>query len=531
MAASHVEEGYDLQHRLNATDAPPRTPHLVINIEPHAGPGMPYKASPPPLSPPPSSSSSPRPTIFLDGLRGLAALFVCIQHFVGGFDGNLHEHGFGEDDRYYYIASLPFLRILFSGGSAAVAIFFVLSGYVLTKAPLRLLRDGRRDDCIRSVVSAVIRRPIRLYVPTLAVTFIFAVLMHAPLNLVPVSPWAQPQDTLFMELKRWTIESVRFFNPFRTHGSNQAWFPYSVVVWTIPIELKGSMLVYAWTSAYATGGLRRRINLSCLVISVLGLLQVAEWTMACFLAGLLLADVDTWLVNTPSSTSCFPRRAQTIFHNATFIIGYYLLCQPAHDNHPEFSLNTPGWYHLTLLTPRAYDKSQYYRYFHSWGAFLVLYSALRTPWLQCILLTRPLQYLGKVYFMLYLIHLPLINIMSERLQRLFGQIPPSSPNGGNKEGEGRWYDSKLWIPDVGPVGMSSRFLVCLAIWLPICLVVASYATRVLDRPSVRIGKTLVRKLRLGSKGLDERMCPRSESGGLGVKNLATLTGPDRVSHI
>jgi peptidoglycan/LPS O-acetylase OafA/YrhL len=198
-------------------------------------------------------------TAFLDGLRGLAALFGFIQHYIGSFDANVHEHGFGEGGNYY-LASLPFLRIVFNGGSAAVTIFFVLSGYVLSKSPLGLLRNGKRQATL-SLASAIIRRPIRLYIPPLGTTLAFAILMHAPFGLVPDMGWPQPKATVFAEIAYWPWESIKFFNPFQTHGSGRAWYPYNLVVWTIPIELKGSMLVYGLTAIAALSGSPRSLSL------------------------------------------------------------------------------------------------------------------------------------------------------------------------------------------------------------------------------------------------------------------------------
>jgi hypothetical protein len=93
---------------------PPSTASTLYDVERHEF--LPNPSSKVPATPGRSSSTN-----FLDGLRGLAAVFVFIQHYVGGFDLNVHEHGFGENGNYY-IASLPVVRLIFSGGSAAVAI-------------------------------------------------------------------------------------------------------------------------------------------------------------------------------------------------------------------------------------------------------------------------------------------------------------------------------------------------------------------------------------------------------------------------
>lgn len=240
------------------------------------------------------------------------------------------------------------------------------------------------------------------------------------------------------------------------------------------------------------------------MISAILLLHLGEWTMACFIAGVILSYIDVYSLDTTYLARRFTQRAQSLFRHLLFITGYYLLCQPVHDGSPEYSLNTPGWYYLTLLTPRAYDENQYYRFWHSWGAVLLIYSTLRIQWLQQLLDTRPLRYLGKVSFLLYLVHLSVLTVLGGRLGRIVGNVPM-----GAKES---WLDNKLYIPDIGPVGMSSRFLVALVIVLSVCLGIADLGTRVLDTPSVRAGKIITHRL-----GLDQRISGRKEVEKEGVR--------------
>ena len=439
----------------------------------------------------PEKQQKPRDssTAYLDGLRGLAALFVVIQHYVGGFDMNVHEHGFGENGNYYF-ASLPFVRIIFSGGSAAVAIFFVLSGYVLSIGPLKVLRAGDRDAIYPRLASAVVRRPVRLYLPPLAVTFIFAILLHAPFDLVPKSPWPPRKDGLFAELGNWVVESLKFFNPFRTHGSNQGWFTYSLVVWSIPIELKGSMLIYGLTAVDTASRAPQTLFLLALAFSVIAQLQFAYWTMACFVAGYILASMDSNSLDQKFFARSFTPRTQSFIFHGLFFVGFYLLCQPSHDGQPHYASDALGWGVLSSMVPAAYDANQYYRFWHSYGAVLSVYSTLHIKWVQSFLSTRPLKYLGKVSFLLYLVHLPVIAIFGDRIGRMLGNVP---------FGPDSWWDNWIPIPDIGPAAMSLRFLTCLALVLPVCLAVAHLGTIWLDEPSVKAGKKIVQKLGLGEK--------------------------------
>ncbi len=75
-------------------------------------------------------------------------------------------------------ATWPIIKLFFSGGHTAVMVFFTISGYVLTKKLISLLHEGRRDDFIESVNSAMVRRPLRLFYPVVLSTFAFAMSWH-----------------------------------------------------------------------------------------------------------------------------------------------------------------------------------------------------------------------------------------------------------------------------------------------------------------------------------------------------------------
>lgn len=425
-----------------------------------------------------------RPTAFLDGLRGLAALGVLIQHYVGRFDGNVHEHGFGENGNWFF-ASLPVLRLVLTGGNPAVPIFFVLSGYVLSRSPLTRLRDGKRDTCIKGLISATIRRPFRLYIPVMVITFCISILMHAPWGLAPAMVYAQPMDNVFVEVGSWFVEFVKYFNPFQVH-TNLVFFKYSLVAWTIPIELKGSILVYALTGCIALVDLPHAATIALLSLSTAILLQVGKWTMACFIAGLLLSYIDVNSMDKPLLG--LTARAQSRVQHAILITALYLISQPAYSGLPSFSSDTPGWHYLSSLIPVAYTAPEYYRYWTSWGALFFIYATLRLPWLQRFLNTRPPQYLGRVSFMLYLVHIPIVMNYGDRVGKMFGLGYLNTLPGES------WWNNRLPVPDIGPRGFSLRFLLSLTLVLPVCLKVAEWATKLLDEPSVRMGKKLTKRL-------------------------------------
>lgn len=123
-------------------------------------------------------TSSPPPklhlTSWLDGLRGVAALFVFIHHSSQIYLRGLRP-GYGSSPEAYHILQLPVLRIVFSGG-AMVAIFFVISGYVLSTKPLLLARQGRHLELFENLASSAFRRGPRLITSYIVSTFLTAML-------------------------------------------------------------------------------------------------------------------------------------------------------------------------------------------------------------------------------------------------------------------------------------------------------------------------------------------------------------------
>ncbi|QIW97396.1 hypothetical protein AMS68_002914 [Peltaster fructicola] len=452
------------------------------------------------LPPPPPPAK--RSTAYLDGLRGLAALCVFSGHMIGGGD---HERGFGDPDGQNFLISLPFIRNLYTGAPAAVAVFFVLSGFVVTQSMVKIVRD-QKEGFLRTLASALIRRPVRLYLPCWIFALIIALALHLPYEIHPPLPWLQARDSIWIELLRWREESWNYFWPFRHHGSDQPWFIYDLVVWTIPIELKGSYLCYGLVAVYALAnrsfGVDSPVHLwavGTLMVGVAALLQLGGWWPACFIAGYVWSIVEVHALDKPLLNRTFTTElggrkwsipATTIGITSIFWISWYLLGAPATSGKPEWSLSAPGWYWLTKMIPEYYGEAQFYRYWNSWGAIGMVYATLRLPWLQWFFNTRPLQFLGKVSFMLYLIHLPMAYCFTDRWIRVFGHV-------GFGSGE-RWYDNLLYLPDWGVKGFNLQWIACYTVALAVNLVVSYLLTRFLDEPCVRLGKYVTGLLHLNS---------------------------------
>jgi peptidoglycan/LPS O-acetylase OafA/YrhL len=104
----------------------------------------------------------------LNGLRGILALVVLISHYSHPYQPH-KDLGYGFDDRNLKATSimqLPILRVNHSG-EAMVPVFLVISGYVLSYKPLKLVSENLYGDMLSSTASAIFRRPFRLFIPSL----------------------------------------------------------------------------------------------------------------------------------------------------------------------------------------------------------------------------------------------------------------------------------------------------------------------------------------------------------------------------
>lgn len=163
----------------------------------------------------------------IDGIRGWASLIV------------LFYHAFLEMLRVAVPAvGHPLLAPLFSA-NLAVSVFFVLSGDALS---LSFFQSGRPGAIDRLVV----RRYFRLTIPILMSCFVTYVLMKAGLDYhVRAAELLHRQDWLgnFLQFSPSFYEFLKYslLKVYTTHTPEMAYNPF---LWTMSIEMIGSMLVF-----------------------------------------------------------------------------------------------------------------------------------------------------------------------------------------------------------------------------------------------------------------------------------------------
>jgi peptidoglycan/LPS O-acetylase OafA/YrhL len=164
---------------------------------------------------------------YLDSIRGLAALFVLLSHSVGAFDWPAV---------YSTVLHLPFVSILVDG-KEAVCMFFVLSGYVLSKpyAP----NAGNSQPREIFLPTFYLRRFTRIWLPWF---FFFLASMLARKYLF-YRPATQPPTTGWLNgFWQADLTTGDFFRQcvFMLHDNSRLLLNQD---WSLGVELKGSVLI------------------------------------------------------------------------------------------------------------------------------------------------------------------------------------------------------------------------------------------------------------------------------------------------
>ena len=310
----------------------------------------------------------------LETLRGLAALVVLGGHLLIGFiPGRL---GFSPGTEATGLIGSPLF--VFVNGSAAVSVFFVLSGFVLSWSTF-----NRIDD------TAMVRNLLKRW-PRLAGPSTVAALGSCLILLIGGHPFVDAGQTLGSDWLQhfggapyvpqadpWpAFLQGAFFTFFRGD------FSYNSVIWTMRLELMGSFLIFMLAPFLARAGGRVLPMAIAVLVSVA--LHKLEPRLAEFVIGAALACLlSRGFPDIPLSA------AVPLFACAIFCLGYYA---------PR------GAYHWLPFKNGL---------FYVWdiGAALLILIALRNPYFRRMLSGGWARWLGSMSFPIYLVHTPILCIV------------------------------------------------------------------------------------------------------------------------
>jgi peptidoglycan/LPS O-acetylase OafA/YrhL len=307
----------------------------------------------------------------LDSLRGLAAMAVLIDHFM-----MLWLTGTQGSSAKEWLLSLPS-----AGGDAAVLLFFVLSGYVLSLPWV----EGKPQPYLVFIT----RRIFRIYIPYLAAlasAVAGAYWLHGVATSSDrfCSSWSEPVD---WHLVRQHVQLLGNFDSDQFDGP----------IWSLVVEMRVSLI----------------FPLLCLV--VLRLRNAWPLAMALFLS---VFQIVAWRISPALGQSMI---FSTMSWSAFFVIGIYLarertriaewfarLARPtrisfATANVLLFVGAGPAFYGIAAgLKHSSLDSIG--SWFVSAGASGVIVLSLNSDSCKRILHWKPIHWLGKVSYSIYLMH-------------------------------------------------------------------------------------------------------------------------------
>ncbi|KAJ4153985.1 hypothetical protein LMH87_010449 [Akanthomyces muscarius] len=417
------------------------------------------------------------PTAYLDGMRGLAALFVFFCHYF--YQAFVIAEGWGAGESNYHFLKLPFVRIWYQG-PPAVCLFFVISGYALSYRPLKLARSRSSADFGNALSSLIFRRGIRLYLPTAISTFLIVCLLRIGAyewtrefasdktymkNVVETHP--QRMEFASDQYLDWAKHMYRFVHVFDwdKYGGSTS---YDVHLWTIPVEFRCSL--YLFLVLIGTARLQTKFRFLTVGGIMWYVYTQSRWELLLFLCGMVLAEMDLirGAHKPPPATSDLPvhetpaasrPRWKGVFWSSLSILGLYLMCQP------DLKGNiTPGWIWLHAQIPSWWQEESY-RYYQSIGAVIFALAVGHSPSWQAFFNTGFVQYFGKLSYAIYLMHGPAMHCIGYHWERMAYAITGV---------DGNWYNAGFVLGAV--------FCIPTVVWC------SDIFWRAVDMPTVKFAK-------------------------------------------
>ncbi|WP_019457736.1 acyltransferase family protein [Acinetobacter sp. GG2] len=304
-----------------------------------------------------------------ESIRGLACIAVVFSHLFGTFYPQLHN---------FYESALPKFQLaetiynspftfLYSG-TGAVFVFFVLSGYVLTLSSLKTTDYKKRFS-----VSITKRYP-RLAIPAL----FSCLLMYLVLQVnVDVSNIAEAMQKMKIQPNFFDAVYNGTIGAFATGDQR-----YNRALWTMRIELIGSFIIYIACLLQYKPALRHLFLLIIAVVST----KIPEQIQLGFYSFII-----------GHYFYFFRNKVPEIISIGIFVLGLYFC--GAHNTSTSY----------TLFSKILGEKT--YEYLNFLGGILIVLAVLKSKIIDKILDKKPLIWLGKVSFAIYLIHISIIYII------------------------------------------------------------------------------------------------------------------------
>lgn len=277
-------------------------------------------------------------------------------------------------------------------GTFAVAIFFVLSGFVLS---IGYFQTGKVD--ILKKIAA--KRYFRLMIPALVSILICYALIALSLSSMQSAAAIIQSDQL---AKAWdftpSIMTALYDGTVGVFigGANS----YNPVLWTMAVEFLGSFMVFATLLLFSDSRYR------ALVYAVLLIALFNTWFMA-FIIGMIFADIYTKKRITAGKRKWYV--LVSVLAISLYLGGYPYGEDLSHTLYAPFSIFSGLNIDMRMLSLTA-------------AATLLVVGVLTIVQVANVLQRKPIRLLGKYSFSLYLVHLPILWIVTTQIFVWFSDL-------------------------------------------------------------------------------------------------------------
>jgi peptidoglycan/LPS O-acetylase OafA/YrhL len=284
-------------------------------------------------------------------------------------------------------------------GTAWVAIFFVLLGFVNSLKAVQLARVGATNDALNSLATSTFRRTGRLVFPAAAVTVLawffcqlgafdlasrtdaYWIRTTSPL---PSPSWSRAVDDLIRQLIRTWVEAEN---------------AYDQPQWALLNLFKGSL--YVFTALLATVNTTPRFRLCAEIVLYMWCWAKNDAIVGInVFGGMILAELSFMRQSMPKSKSTLANLLPYLLA----ILGLYLMSFP--DSFYEQAAWSRRLWQIGLVIFPA--NPLFGRFYAGIGAQILCLAILLSPSMRNVLSNRYLLWLGSMSYPLYLLHGPLL---------------------------------------------------------------------------------------------------------------------------
>jgi len=355
-------------------------------------------------------------------------------------------------------------------------LFFVISGYALSFKPLSLLQNEQQHlKMYQTLASSIFRRHPRLFIP--------AVIICSPAPLIAylggyggsqgdgggggegmpgaaIQPMNPPRyDTFWEQLGDYVRTFIGLSDVYSPNGLN---WVYSDSLWTLPIEFKSSLVIFSMLAALSRCTSRARAVIATIVAFYS--LWYFHWGEFLFIGGMLIVDLSLQF-REQSARCCVTagtalntvaddrdddvdddndgvgtphRRKGTVYISflrsrglrwlcatIAFLAGLFILSMPQQSRGAGDSW---GFKTLSAVIPAHFHAGGAADYFWQPLAAVFLVLVINSAGFLRRIFTTPLaQYLGRISFALYLVHMLILHSLGFWLGKTFLALTGSKP--------------------------------------------------------------------------------------------------------